>query len=460
MSSSKSFLSPVTFMAAAFAFLLFLPDLDGFASGFNLGPPLISLLTSLDDIRIQTLFVKITGLVLVVLSVLCATKWLKNPVLRLFLTGTAFLVTYAWGVLLMHGLPVDVIVRTPALHGLYLAALATLVTCGLAKNGHIPAGLALGMVGAGGIRLLYSVFSYRRFGGYQIFEGTPALAMDGGALVLWAVIAVWAGLQAVQYFHRRLHWMSFMMVLVTAVFTAGVAASFRRTAMLILLGNLGLAVVIYSWFRNRLAAGILWVGGMSLAMVAGLFLVMAAVFGFTTASERVFSLGSANSANSFSNSNEAYLDDQSALKDILKGSSFLGVGPGYPYGVSRMADDFSDEGVVPLHIGTGELWASTGVVGMIYHLVFLLGLPVLCLRGYRRNPAGGDSSLVALVSSYVLFTNLWPFAPPFYSNIQASLIMGICLGYLIYIANEAKLRSLPSSERQVTPFVRRSRVNA
>lgn len=460
MSSSKNLLNPVTLMAAAIGFLLFLPDLDGFASSFSLGPQLLTLLSNMDDVRVQTLYIKLTGLLLAGLALVGATRWLGNVWLKLFLIGTGALIIYGWGLLFMHGLSLGMILRTPSWLGLYLTALAAIATCSLARDSRILDGIALGMLGAGAVRLLYGVYSYRRYGGYQIFEGIPALAMDGGLLILWAVIAVWAGLQAVRYFHLRLYGKSFLLVLVTAVFTAAVAASFRRTAMLILLGNLGLAAVIYSWFRNRLAAGIIWVGGMSLAMIAGLFLVMAVVFGFTMASERVFSLGSANSANSFGNSNEAYLDDQAALKESLKSSSFLGVGPGMSYGVIRMADDFSNEGVIPLHIGTGDLWATTGAAGMAYHLVFLIGLPVICLRAYRRNPAGSERSLVAVAASYVLFTNLWPFAPPFYTNIQASLIMGFCFGYILHFANESSIRSRPTRERVVTPFVRAPRVNA
>lgn len=460
MPSLKNLLNPVALMAAALVFVFFLPDLDGFASTFRVAPQLFDLLTSIDDRRLEVLYGVLSCLLLAALSLTCATKWLRNTRLMLFLAGTIVVVIYCWILLFMQGLSLSAIVRTPSLIGIYLTALCAALVCGFAKDARILAGVAFGMLGAGGIRLLYAVYCYRRYGGIQIFEGTPALAMDGGLLVLWVLIAVWAGLQSLQYFQQRLLQGSFLMLLVAAVFTAAVGASFRRTVMLLLLGNLALAVVLYSWFRNRLASGIVWVGGMSLAMLVGLFVVMASVFGLTTATERVFSLTSSNSANSFSNSNEAYLDDQSALKETLPRSNFLGVGPGMPYAVSRISDEFSVETVVPLHTGTSELWASAGVFGLIYHLAFLLGLPVSCLRAYRRNPAGGDRSVVALVSSFIIFINIWPFAPPFYTSFQPSIIMGLCLGYLLHFANEARLRVPERRETVVASLVRPSRVNA
>jgi hypothetical protein len=121
-----------------------------------------------------------------------------------------------------------------------------------------------------------------------------------------------------------------------------------------------------------------------------------------------------------------------------------------PYGVSRISDDFSDEGTVPLYTGTTELWASEGIIGLFYHLVLLILLPTACLLAYRKKPAGGENSMVALTASYILFLNLWPFAPPFYENYQVSLMVGLCIGYLFYVANEARFTA-PTAADTVSP---------
>ncbi len=442
MPNLKKSLSPATLITAILTFLLFLPDLDTFTFKFSVAPPLLNLLAPIDEFRFSVVFGKAACVLLAILSLFCASSCLRNSRLKLLCLGSAGLVLYSWLLLVINGLPIADLMSVQSLVGIYLMTLSAFVTCGFAKDGRVLLGVGLGVLGAGGIRLLYAIYCYRRYGGVQIFENTPALAMDGGLLVIWAVLAVGAGVYALQLFHERQLGSSFLMLVMTMIFAAPVAASFRRTAMLLLLLNLCLAAVIYSWFRNRLAAGILWVGGMSMVALVGLFLVMSAVFGVATATERVFSVtsSSVNAANSFGNSNAFYEDDQRALLETLKNSSFIGVGPGMPYGVSRMTDaETEDEGIVPLHTGMSELWASSGVVGMIYHLVFMIGLPISWLRAYRQHQDGSTKALVALAGSYVLFTVLWPFAPPFYINTQWSIIMGLCLGYLIHAASQASL---------------------
>ncbi len=460
MLNLKNLLNPAALLAAALTILVFLPDLDSFASSFSTTPQLVSLLShSFDENRFQGTYGKLVCLLLFCLCVASFSKWQQNPRLKLFLLGSMVLVMYGWLLLAMAGVPLGTLLRTSSLVGLYLMIMAALVCCGFANNPRVSAGIVYGILGAGGLRLIYATYCYRRYGGVQIFEGTPAIAMDGGLLILWVVIAVWAAIQTLEYFVRSRLWGSFLMLLTAAVFSAALAASYRRTVMLLLIGTLALATVFYSWFRNRLTTGLIWVGGMSIVMLAGLFLVMVMVFGFTSASERVFSLGTVGDGSSFSNSNAVYLEDQAALKEIVLSSSFLGVGPGMPYGIRRISDDFTNEGIVPLHTGTTELWASEGLVGIIYHLAILLALPAVCLRAYHRNPAGGERTLVAVAASYVISLNLWPFAPPYYENVQGSVLLGLCLGYLIHAANGAgfraqNVREVASPERAHAPRLR------
>jgi hypothetical protein len=428
----KKLLNPSTLIAALAVFALFLPELDSFASQFSIAPRLLDHVVVIDDDRLLNLYGKLTIAALSLLSLLGATLWLRNTRLKLMLGGTVALVAYGWLRLNMNGMPLGAAVRTIPLVGIYVMTLTVVVMCGFCKNERVPLGLGIGFLGSGLVRLAYAVYCYRRYGGIQIFENTPALAMDGGLLLQWAVLAGGSGVFAVKFYLKKDFWKAGIAFAFAMLFAAAVAASFRRTAMVLVLGNLGLAIVIYFWLKARLVSGLLWMGGISLAAGLGLFVVMASVFGFTTAYERVLSLTkSANSSNSFSDSNEAYLDDQKALVDVLNMTDFAGIGPGLPYGVSRVSDQFSTEGYIPLHIGTAEMWASLGVVGMAYHLLVLFLLPLACVLAYRKALPAVDNVLFALASSYVLLTAFWPFAPPFYFNNQTSIIFGMCFGYIL-----------------------------
>ena len=426
-------------LSAFLTFAVFLPDSDTFAAQFSVAPHLLDHLIIIDDDRLNSTYPKLLILLFVGLAVLGFSIWSRYRRLAPMILGSAALIAY--GVLRsqMSGMPLGASLRSLPLIGIYLMVLSTIAVAGHSADRRVVSGIGLGFLASGSIKLVYAVYCYRRYGGVQIFEGTSALAMDGGLLIQWAVIAGGASMYGLHFCLLRKYVKSALLFLVGMIFSAAVAASFRRTALVLVLGNLGMAIIIYFWLKRRFLVGIMWLGSISLAAGVGLFVVMASVFGFTTAYERVLSLSkSANSANSFSDSNEVYLDDQNALVDIVMATGFAGSGPGVPYGVSRKADQFTTEGYIPLHIGTAELWASFGIVGIAYHLIILFLLPLLCLRYYRARSFVDHKSLVGddvvpftIVASYVLLSAFWPFAPPFYFNCQTSIIIGVCFGYLL-----------------------------
>ena len=442
-------LKPSVLMSALLTLVVFLPDSDSFAAQFSVAPHLLDYLIVIDDNKLSSVYGKILVAMLLGLSMVYASGWLGCKRLKPMIIGTAVLIGYGFLRLQMGGMPTGSALRTAPLMGIYIMLLTTVAVCGFSRDIGVRFGLALGFVASGAIKLVYSVYCFRRYGGVQIFEGTSALVMDGGVLIQWVVISGAASLYGLHCCRGAKSQRGALLFMVSMVFSAAVAASFRRTALVLVLGNLGLAVIIYFWLRRKLLSGIFWMGGISLAAGLGLFVVMASVFGFTTAYERILSLSkTSNKANAFSDSNELYLDDQKALVDILVVTRFAGTGPGVPYGVSRLSDEFSNERYVPLHTGMTELWASFGIVGLAYHLLILFLLPLSCVLSYRKALFDGGKGLpeaeivpVALAAGYILLSAFWPFAPPFYFNSQTSIILGICFGYLLSVSSRANSSS-------------------
>lgn len=437
-------------LGALGALLLFLPDLDLFAADFRTGPGLLETAFQSDPATIYNTFNKIALVIMAICCIITAASWLKRARLNLFLGATIALIVYGYFLQIQVGVPLSAAMTTNALRGLYLMTFATIIGCDLAKNPNIVTGVALGMLGAAGLRLAYAAYSFFAYGGVQAVEGIPSLAMDGGALLLWGFIAAGAGCMATLSYTRRDFMRCACFLLVMAVFLTGVAASFRRTAMLLLIGNLGLGLMIMFWFRGQLLEGIKWVGLVLVSGLLGMYLVMVATFGLTTTQERILSL-TGGGITEFSSSNNGYLDDQAALFESLVFSRFAGVGPGMDYGVRRVIDDYVFEGVPPLHTGGSELWASFGLAGMAYHLLILVWMPVSCIRAYRRHPVKGTEVFVALAAGEFLFIIVWPFAPPFYISPQSSLLTGFCLGYLIHIAGSSDLGSRSRREWLADP---------
>jgi hypothetical protein len=122
MLNFKNIFKPFTLLVAAVTFFLFLPDLDIFSTKFNTAPQLLGLLSSnFDDTRFQTIYGKLTCLLLVGISALCTLScWLKNQRLKVLLIGSGVLVLYAWTLLTLQGAPSGTLVRTSSLIGIYL----------------------------------------------------------------------------------------------------------------------------------------------------------------------------------------------------------------------------------------------------------------------------------------------------------------------------------------------------
>jgi hypothetical protein len=422
------------FFIAAASFLFFLPSLDTFSSGFNKGPNIIEYLLGIKTDRANVLYGKCVVLALGILVAINGNRVLANKRVRLTALATLVLVLYGHFVLWRVGEPFGLEVRTGAMVGIYIFGLTVAFTPALFANLNSAIAVGAGIGLAAGINVIYSTLSYFRFGGLEVVEGAQSLAMDGGVLTLWNFSAL-AAVVLFEYlaFNRRYSG-SAIFLAALVVFGGALAASFRRTMTIGLLIEMGIGTVVLFWLRGRAVRGIV-VSGL-IFMIGSLALISLLIFqfGIENTTERIKSV-SFNSDSSFSGSNEDYLDDWKSLGECLLGSNLTGTGLEANYGVPRMIDLLSEqEGNIPFHTGTFEMWASCGIVGILYHCVILIWLPVHCLLKCRPQKMGRHM-LTSIAFAFFMFMAAWPFGPPFYVVYQSSVLMGLCLGYLLSVAD-------------------------
>jgi hypothetical protein len=338
-------------------------------------------------------------------------------------------------------------IRSGEVMGFYLVALATVTAAFAMRNRDFAAGIILGMTGAALIRLLHAIYAYRLYGGIQIVEGVTSLAMDGALLSLWILAGSVAGMVALDSLLRLQSRPLVISLVLGAVFTIALAASYRRATQFWLMTDIAVGTLAYFWMKGRFAYGLAWVTAAVALMSAGLFAAAVVRFGFVDAYERVMSVTTTGSQ-AYSFSNDAYIEDWHAWPETIWKFHFLGSGPGLDYGVGRLVQVDNESGeVIPLHVGLFELWASVGVSGAIYHVVCFLVLPFLLLRRCRN----GDPEIfpfAAVSFSFLVFVGLWPFAPPVSQNFQIAVIIGMCFGCLIACAAVAGAKPAPALKRR------------
>lgn len=274
------------------------------------------------------------------------------------------------------------------------------------------------------LRLLECGVLYLKNGGVSFVEGVISLTADGQLLTLWCFTGAFLALYSSEKMLRKQYLVGTFSSLAGLILIFAIAASFRRNAMLriLIMTSFGFGVK-YILSRGLVKGAIL---GISISSVMAMLIFGALVLsqGYSYAFQRVLSLSSQGDGQ-FSSSNELYNDDWVCLIEAFYKTVLLGVGPGKSYGVVRVAEFNSSTDFIPLHTGSFELFASYGIFGALPFYVFLIG----CLGGMLRQRVAKNpkvlSPIEAVSIAYVLFIAIWPFGPPFYTQTQTCVILGV-----------------------------------
>jgi hypothetical protein len=240
-------------------------------------------------------------------------------------------------------------------------------------------------------------------------------------------------------------------VVLAVIFTVAIAATFRRNIAIRVFGVTVAVSAIYYWLRGRGGQGLKTITAFGIGLAIVFLSGMLFAFGIDVTIDRIRSL-SIQSESEFGASNASYVDDWQAWPKAVFGNLPIGSGPGQAYGISRINDQMDEEGgVIPLHTGVFETWASFGIIGVLFHALTFVGVPLLKLKAARHTIINDSSRiLVAIAGGYTLFIGLWPFGPPFLVNVQASGLLALCLGTLIhpshYSVGIASRSSVPAKQ--------------
>ena len=427
-------------LLAIAGFCLFLPNTDAFAAQFQSFPGPFELLGGWLAFQISNrgLYRPIVALGLVLVLVLCRWRFPKS--LPFYLTCLISTLTLTWACFL--ALIKDtgfVTIRSDAFVDIVIVTLAFLIGCLLASRPQWLPFLFVGIGFAVLIKLAYSVAVYGQVGGIEIVNGVETIQGDGGTLETQGFMAAVTTIVGLDALFRKRWKVALCMVLVSLIFAAGLAASFRRLTLLKMAGvSLG-GILLLSCLRNQVRRGIL----LSIAACGMIALVTSAVtvsvFGLEQATDRLASLTlSGGSANNLASSNKVYTDDWAAFPQILERSAGIGVGLRQSYGIHRLVDDdFSS--FIPLHIASFELWASLGVPGALYHLTLFVFIPlVLIRRAYLQRSSLIDAPFFSVFAALLLWNGLVPLGSPFCFSPQPCLLLGLGLGWSVSISASAR----------------------
>ena len=304
-------------------------------------------------------------------------------------------------------------------------------------------------LGAGLVELMkicYSVIMYRQFGGIVLLDGVGSLQGDGGNLLTQAFIGAWAAVAGIGRLLRRQWRLAAFSIMCFIIFAGGLAASFRRLCLLQLLGTSFASILLMCWRWGRLRQGLAVsavVGGVA-AVVVGL--VAVSMFGPQQTRDRLASVSlSDTSENRLASANENYKAYWTQFPHALEEAMPLGVGFLQDYHIARIEESSVVGGFVPMHIGAFELWASLGVAGAIYHLLVLIGVPLMSLAkmGHCSQNSANDP-LFSLAIVFTLWVGLFPFSAPPHFMPQCFLIVGLSLGYIAAATGRDRASVLPA----------------
>ena len=241
-------------------------------------------------------------------------------------------------------------------------------------------------------------------------------------------------LAAVLFAERRKWGWLVIMLLAALLGMAVIGSGFRRMPMVraVLIPTFGLLIAY--WLCGRLALGVFIAGAIVVSTVSVFSIALVVFFGTDALQDRINSLINPSAQTVSTGSNDAYLEDFSALGKVLTLHP-LGVGYFHSYNVRRTMDEImivskhSPE-EVPLHVGCLDLVARTGIFGAIALLGIIVNL-MLTLRWLR----GRVSLLSALMAgggtAFFVTGFLTPIGSPIMGHIKLMATYAISLG-LVY----------------------------
>ena len=412
-------------------FLLFLPNTDFWMSQFQSFPGLFELVGGPIAVEISRLFTKLTAVGLVL--ALAVLKWRRprSPLFTVVCAVSALTLVWSCSLSVCNGAGYMAI-RSPSFLNLLIVSLAFLITCSLASRPGWWIPLFLGVASVALLKLAYSVVAYRHAGGVEITSGLATIRGDDGALLTQAFVAAMATVLAFEAMVRKRWKFAPFMAAVAAIVAVGMAASFRRLVVLLLVGlSLG-GILLLSCLWGQLKRGLLVATAACAAMTLAISVTAVIVFGPEQAMDCLASLTlSSRGANKMGADNAQYVDEWAAFPRVLERSQGVGVGFGLGYGVHRLVDNGSPD-FIPLHVGAFELWASLGFLGAIYQLSLFVVLPAAGIRrALRRKQCLSDAPLFSVSSALLLWTGLAPLGSPFHQGSQMCLLLGLALGCVV-----------------------------
>jgi len=427
--------------------VLFLPNLDMYMMQFSTDT-FLSGFGMIDPEKFARYYGLIVSFGLAVGCLLSLTEIPRERVL--YIAATTGCATALWGstlAALSGEFTGGFAFRTPAMLSFFIAvSTAMLTSSGRVRLEHFGA-LFIGATIAALIKLVYSVLTAASSGGVTIAGNVQAVIGDGQALdLIGFAAAINLGIAVERMKNQRKIWAFFYFV-ISLLLVFGLGLSFRRLAMIRSLVVITTGFTISGWLlgstrRHMLVSGVV-------GATAGLMLFVAGVwyFGEDIFRERLRSLSlTGRDSGQFADSNEEYLLHWKIWAEVLWKSKFMGMGFGTGYSGLGPVDPRTG-GAIPLHTGSYELFASTGLVGAGFWLGTLVYLPIHCLRRMKRLKTPLES-IIGIVAAWTLFLAFFPMmAPSFYSP-QTALLVGGSYGFLLNrLAHDVRLVSSGSIVR-------------
>jgi hypothetical protein len=385
-------------------------------------------------VEISRLFTPLvaTGLVLV----LMVLKWRFPRSPAFYTTCLVSVLTLGWACCISLGKGAGYMaIRTDSFLNIVIVTLAFLVGCLLASRPRSLIPLFVGIGFAVLLKLAYSVLMFRHFGGIELMSGVETIQGDGGTLETQAFLAAVTAAMAFDGVLRKKWKFALCMTLLCLILAGGLAASFRRMPLLTMAGvGLG-SMLLVSCLQGQLRRGLAVATGACAILALVISATAVGVFGLEQATDRLASLSlSSQGAKKLGESNKEYVDEWTAFASILERSAGVGVGLRESYGIHRLIDDGSAERI-PLHTGCFELWASLGVVGVVYHLTLFLFLPLVSIRrALRARPSISDGPFFSASAALLLWNGLAPLGSPFHCCPQLCLLLGLGLGCMASVS--------------------------
>ena len=128
--------------------------------------------------------------------------------------------------------------------------IAAMAAC-CAQDVFCRAGIVGGLVCVALVKLIYAVFVFKAGGAVEMISGVSSLAADGGTLTTWATAALWFGSYGAIHLSKKRYTRTAWCALGLTIFLIALAATFRRTNLIRLLGMMTVMVMLVGYMRRR-----------------------------------------------------------------------------------------------------------------------------------------------------------------------------------------------------------------